>query len=118
MIDMDHFKSVNDTLGHPKGDKALQDTAEILQRIFRGRDMICRLGGDEFCIFANNFTDIGLLSKRAEELNRRGRMKQFSEDHSKSVDTSFSIGIAICAEGMEADSYEELYSRAALQDYA
>lgn len=117
MIDMDHFKSVNDTLGHPKGDKALQDTAEILQRIFRGRDMICRLGGDEFCIFANNFTDIGLLSKRAEELNRRGRMKQFSEDHSKSVDTSFSIGIAICAEGMEADSYEELYSRADLALY-
>lgn len=117
MIDMDHFKSVNDTLGHPKGDKALQEAAEILRRIFRGRDMICRLGGDEFCVFANNFTDMGLLCKRAEELNRRGRITQFSEDRSKAVDTSFSIGIAICGEGEKIGSYEELYSRADLALY-
>ncbi|MBQ9990786.1 MAG: GGDEF domain-containing protein [Lachnospiraceae bacterium] len=117
MIDMDHFKSVNDTLGHPKGDKVLQETAEILRTVFRGRDIICRLGGDEFCVFASRFTDVELICQRCEELNARGRIDQYSEDGSKKVHTSFSVGIAICNEEMPADSYEELYGRADLALY-
>ncbi|MGN0307699.1 MAG: GGDEF domain-containing protein [Lachnospiraceae bacterium] len=117
MIDMDHFKSVNDTLGHPKGDKVLKEAAGILQAVFRENDMICRLGGDEFCIFVPKFIDESMICKRAEELNRRGRVKQYSEDGSRVIHTSFSIGIAIC-DGTEAiDSYEELYIRADLALY-
>ena len=117
MIDMDHFKSVNDTLGHPKGDKVLQETAEILRTVFRGRDIICRLGGDEFCVFASKFTDVELIRKRTKELNEKGRIDQYSEDGTKVVHTSFSVGIAICNEEMPVSSYEELYQRADLALY-
>ena len=117
MIDMDYFKSVNDNLGHPKGDKVLQETADILRTIFRGTDFICRLGGDEFCVFAENFTDIELLSQRAKELNRQGRRTQYSEDCTKRVDTSFSIGIAVCTEECPVEDYEDLYSKADLALY-
>lgn len=117
MIDMDHFKSVNDTLGHPKGDKVLKEAAGILQAIFRENDMICRLGGDEFCIFVPKFIDESMICKRAEELNRRGRVKQYSEDGSRVIHTSFSIGIAICDGTGAISSYEELYSRADLALY-
>ncbi len=116
MIDMDHFKSVNDTLGHPVGDKVLMDTADILRSVFRGRDIIARLGGDEFCVFAQDFTDEDLVTSRAEELNGLGRRRNYSEDGSKYVDTSFSIGVAICWKDWNG-SYEELYGRADLALY-
>ena len=116
MIDLDHFKSVNDTLGHPEGDAALKQAADILTGFFREKDMIFRLGGDEFCVFAQNFTNVDLVCKRAEELNKRGRMVRTSEDGSKRVETSFSIGIVICKEE-QGLSYDQLYHRADLALY-
>ena len=49
-IDIDGFKYINDTFGHPEGDRALRDTAHILKDTFRDSDIIGRLGGDEFAI--------------------------------------------------------------------
>lgn len=116
MIDMDYFKSVNDTLGHPVGDRVLKETADILRSVFRGRDIIARLGGDEFCVFARDFTDEELVRNRAGELNELGRRRNCSEDGTICVNTSFSIGVAICEEGWDG-SYEELYGRADLALY-
>ena len=116
MIDMDHFKSINDTLGHPEGDEALKETAKILQGVFRKKDMVFRMGGDEFCVFAPNFTNVDMVCKRAEELNKRGRITRLSQDGKKAVHTSFSIGIVIC-KGEQTLSYEELYHRADLALY-
>ncbi len=49
-LDLDHFKSVNDTLGHPVGDLLLQSAAERMRSCVRGEDIVARLGGDEFAI--------------------------------------------------------------------
>ena len=51
LLDVDRFKSVNDTFGHPIGDKVLEDTAALLRATFREEDILGRLGGDEFCVF-------------------------------------------------------------------
>lgn len=51
MLDVDHFKMVNDTYGHAIGDKALQTCVNTIQNILRGSDLLGRLGGEEFAIF-------------------------------------------------------------------
>jgi diguanylate cyclase (GGDEF)-like protein len=50
MLDIDNFKQVNDTLGHPIGDRVIEEVAGVLQRRTRGTDVLARIGGDEFAI--------------------------------------------------------------------
>ncbi len=50
MLDLDHFKSINDTHGHARGDAVLRDVASVLSRTTRHSDILCRYGGEEFCI--------------------------------------------------------------------
>jgi len=50
--DLDDMKRINDTLGHKKGDEALVDAANIFKKVFRGSDIIARIGGDEFAVLA------------------------------------------------------------------
>ena len=52
MVDVDHFKLVNDTYGHLQGDDVLVEVAEILRRNLRGYDVAARYGGDEFALVA------------------------------------------------------------------
>lgn len=53
MIDIDHFKQVNDTYGHAAGDKVLQEVARLLRESVREADLVCRWGGEEFALFLN-----------------------------------------------------------------
>ncbi len=67
LFDLDHFKNVNDTLGHPIGDKLLQVVGERLKGIVRDRDAVARMGGDEFAIVQtdlNHLSDAALLAER------------------------------------------------------
>ena len=54
IVDLDHFKQVNDTCGHDIGDRALKRLAEVLKQSFRSEDHISRIGGDEFCVIMKN----------------------------------------------------------------
>ena len=61
MVDIDHFKRVNDTHGHDIGDEVLQGVAKILQTAVRGSDLACRWGGEEFlCVFPGMGPDIAM----------------------------------------------------------
>ena len=68
LIDMDHFKEINDSFGHTEGDTILRKTSDILMSTFRRKDLIGRFGGDEFLVFLKNVTDRGVISRRLGEL--------------------------------------------------
>lgn len=67
MIDIDHFKSINDNHGHPVGDKVLQKVSRMIRRCLRDSDVLCRYGGEEFCVI---LPDTGLQGamKTAERI--------------------------------------------------
>jgi diguanylate cyclase (GGDEF)-like protein len=67
MMDLDHFKSVNDTFGHPVGDVVLKTVASTIMRIIRTEDMLARYGGEEFVILARN-TDAQSVHILAERI--------------------------------------------------
>jgi diguanylate cyclase (GGDEF)-like protein len=70
MMDLDHFKEVNDTLGHLAGDNVLRDTSERLRHALRGEEIIGRLGGDEFAIVIRDAPTEAVIEAIAERIAR------------------------------------------------
>jgi diguanylate cyclase (GGDEF)-like protein len=77
LIDMDHFKEINDTLGHIEGDNALRDMASIIKGCIRETDFAARFGGDEFILAVKSGSDIEKLMERIQQVidlqNEKGR---------------------------------------------
>lgn len=71
IIDMDHFKMVNDLYGHEAGDKILSAFSEILKKQFRSQDIVGRIGGDEFIAFLRNLEEAEALKKIAQRLGEQ-----------------------------------------------
>jgi diguanylate cyclase (GGDEF)-like protein len=101
-IDLDQFKQVNDTLGHPRGDMLLQAVADRLRATVRSTDMVARFGGDEFVVLqstADNADETALLANQI--LRSIGASYKID---GKEVAISASIGIAFAPkDGVEAD---------------
>lgn len=69
-LDLDHFKDINDTRGHPIGDELLREAGERLRRLIRETDLVARLGGDEFAVLQNDIgdpSDAGALAAKIGE---------------------------------------------------
>lgn len=92
-LDLDHFKTVNDTSGHQAGDQLLKEVARLLSRVVRPSDTVARLGGDEFVIVCRN-TD----SRAAENVARRVTqvLSNSVQVDGRTVAVTASIGIAVC----------------------
>jgi two-component system, cell cycle response regulator len=94
LLDIDYFKSINDTYGHDAGDDVLRDFALRVKRSIRGIDLACRCGGEEFVIVMPE-TDLAVAAMVAERLRRRIAAEPFPIDRGqRTVPVTLSIGIA------------------------
>ena len=107
-LDIDHFKSINDTYGHQAGDQVILAVADALRTAFRSNDICMRLGGDEFGVYAVGIVEqemakaiIGRLFYRIENL-------EIPELGDKKI--SISVGAAF-NKGKKKMSFEDLYAK-------
>jgi two-component system cell cycle response regulator len=107
ILDLDHFKDVNDTHGHDVGDEVLRAVASCLRDMTRYHDVVARLGGEEFAVVAPNMNE-ELLVKFAERIRRAvAGMAVASGNVRLKVTTS--VGLAVWN---ERETAEEFYRRA------
>jgi diguanylate cyclase (GGDEF)-like protein len=101
-VDLDQFKQVNDTLGHPCGDQLLCAVADRLREMLRPEDFVARFGGDEFVVFQQNIhsnEDAAVLARRiVDRLSERYKI----DNHL--VEIGASVGIAMTLPGVSADT--------------
>ena len=91
IIDVDEFKSINDTYGHDVGDLVLRKVAEILTQSFRSVDCVCRLGGDEFCVVMTRASS-AMRQLVINKVARANDLLQHPKDGLPKV--SLSVGVA------------------------
>lgn len=107
-IDIDNFKRVNDSMGHPFGDKTLRYVGLELKRLFRATDVVGRIGGDEFVVFLPN-VDLGEVLKRKME----AVCSVFHEAFDRSdFGCSISGSIGVACYPRDGSTYAELLSKA------
>lgn len=103
LLDLDRFKTVNDTMGHPAGDMLLKMTADRLMEVVRETDTVMRLGGDEFVVIAPNMIDTGGAGAMAQKLVDSLSLPFPVGDQELFVTTS--VGIALSpGDGIGADA--------------
>ena len=104
LLDIDHFKRVNDELGHPMGDKVLVTMAQTILRNTRAHDTVCRWGGEEFLVICPE-TDPQQALTMAERIRKDVESREFPSQRRHSI----SLGVATLAPD---DSMETLFQRA------
>ncbi len=94
VLDIDYFKSINDSHGHDAGDDVLREFALRIKRSIRGIDLACRYGGEEFVIVMPE-TDMAVAAMVAERLRRRIAAEPFAiQQGARSIPVTISIGLA------------------------
>ncbi|SHL88160.1 sensor domain-containing diguanylate cyclase [Rhodanobacter sp. OK091] len=106
MIDIDHFKCINDSWGHGVGDEVLKAVGQRLQGCLRKNDLVARLGGDEFVALVEDVES----SSIAEELTRKiqAAMAQEITVGAIRIQMTLSIGMALCQSAASADAFMQL----------
>jgi len=103
-IDLDHFKEINDTLGHPAGDELLKSVAERLVETVRNHDLVARLGGDEFAVIQTAVSS----AAQAEELTKRLLAAVNAPHHVLDREVSIGASIGVVIAPQHGTSAEEL----------
>lgn len=112
VLDMDNFKHINDTCGHPLGDLVLETVGGVLRQSFRQSDLVGRIGGDEFAVLLSGLTDDGMLRRKFKDIEARLSELQVE---GKSLPVSFSAGAAVTAG--RAVTYAEIFRAADAELY-
>ncbi len=112
IIDVDNFKSVNDTFGHLYGDAVITQLGSALRSIFQKSDILGRVGGDEFFVFLRNYNSPDVLKDRAAEVCNEFRKTY--EQNNTVVKISASIGIATTENSF---NFEDIYKFADIALY-
>ncbi|MDR0885048.1 MAG: sensor domain-containing diguanylate cyclase [Clostridiales Family XIII bacterium] len=107
MIDVDYFKTVNDTYGHAVGDMVLTQCAQALRRVMRESDIVGRLGGDEFAVYCRSISTLEMAEKKAQQI-REEWLKIIPLGGEKGITAS--IGIAFPPK--DGEKYQDLFNAA------
>ena len=108
IIDLDNFKEANDLLGHANGDQLLEKTAGILKEMFKGGDVIGRIGGDEFLVYMRNLESISDADEMAGNIVKQVRYDLDFEG--QPIHVTCSVGVAVYP--YHGKNYEELFEKA------
>jgi len=112
ILDIDHFKAINDAHGHDIGDKVIQIVAERIRNSIRGIDLACRYGGEEFLV-AMPDTDLDFASLIAERLRQEIAGQKVTLNGGRDeFSVTVSIGISSTQQGPKEDSGQKLIKRA------
>jgi diguanylate cyclase (GGDEF)-like protein/PAS domain S-box-containing protein len=109
MLDLDHFKTFNDTYGHDAGDAVLRESASLLTRSVRAEDTVCRFGGEEFVILLPTASSQD-ARERAEVI--RSKMSALTVLHRGRSLGMITVSIGVCAFPMNGTSPQELLAAA------
>lgn len=92
LVDLDHFKQINDCHGHPTGDRVLRVVAQEIVTLLRRTDHVCRYGGEEFALILPDCNP-GLAREVAERIRRHIAALPITSDHGVAVPVSLSLGV-------------------------
>lgn len=108
MMDIDYFKNVNDSYGHPYGDYVLQEIANLCKSAFRKSDMIVRYGGEEFCILMPDILH-DAARRKAEQVRKIIEQHPFSHE---GTDIFLTVSMGLSFNRFPTDTMDELIKRA------
>jgi diguanylate cyclase (GGDEF)-like protein len=111
LLDIDHFKNINDNFGHDAGDEILVAIAETIQRLCRKNDLFARIGGEEFVILSMNNTEESacLFAER---------IRSCIEGMARSFESTLTVSIGVALGNMKKSQYDDLYKQADIALYS
>lgn len=107
VIDIDYFKTVNDTSGHQTGDHVIKIIADLISSLFRKTDIVGRIGGDEFCVLMVDVPSMDIVYEKVNELTQIMRYKP-----NLTIPEYVTLSIGMAANKQKSTTYGELFKKA------